>query len=324
MPDNVANLTPLSLEAWPPQLSSIISDMKGAPLNVHRLIAHNPDLLKAWWGNRQHLVTGGALGSRLAELAILRVGVRVGSWYEWAAHFVRGQQAGLTKTEIYRVVDGGCALGWTESDAVILDVIDDLFDQHKVNVDTLKRFSKYYDNKQLLDLIALHGMYVFLGGILNTWNPPLEDTVLAQLSESETVEELALRCSKSTINSTLSIDEAIALSRSRLRGLVRGDWDAISNLVHPDLHYIHASGETQDQQTYLSYLRQNVNYISAESDIESTQIYTDSFTLVGTLKLHLKRLDGSEYRGLSRFTEIWRMDGGRWKLVVFQSTLIKS
>lgn len=324
MSDNVTTLTPLNLEAWPPQLSSIIDDMKGSPLNVHRLIAHNPDLLKAWWNNRQHLVTGGALGSRLAELAILRVGVRVSSWYEWAAHFVRGQQAGLTKAEVYRVIDGGCAVGWTESDAVILDVIDDLFDCHKVNIDTLNRFSKYYDNKQLLDLIALHGMYVFLGGILNTWNPPLEDTVLAYLPESETAEELVLRCSKSTINSTLSIDEAITLSRSRFRALVRGDWDAISNLVHPDLHYIHASGEVQDRQTYLSYLRQNVIYISAENDIEFTQFYADSFTFLGTLKLHIKRPDCSEYRGLSRFTEVWRMDGGRWKLASFQSTLIKS
>ena len=59
---------PVNVEQWPPELSAIAADMNGKPINVHRLMANNPALLNAWWTFRNHAVSGGALGTRKAEL----------------------------------------------------------------------------------------------------------------------------------------------------------------------------------------------------------------------------------------------------------------
>ena len=88
-------LTPLPADQWNESLSNVLSDMNDAPLNVHKLMAHNPGLLQAWWNFRNYSVRGGTLGSRLAELLILRVSVHISAWYEWASHVDRALQCGL-------------------------------------------------------------------------------------------------------------------------------------------------------------------------------------------------------------------------------------
>jgi hypothetical protein len=66
---------PLATEQWRSDLAPIKADMNGAPINVHKLMAHNPDLLKAWWGVRNHSVSVGTLGAVTGDLVILRVAI---------------------------------------------------------------------------------------------------------------------------------------------------------------------------------------------------------------------------------------------------------
>ena len=93
-------LDPLQVADWDSSLSSIIDEMNGEPLNVHKLMANNPALLKAWWNFRNYSITGGALGTRLGELVILRVAVHMRAWYEWASHVERSIARGLSMDEI--------------------------------------------------------------------------------------------------------------------------------------------------------------------------------------------------------------------------------
>jgi hypothetical protein len=52
---------------WDESLAEVVDDMASEPLNVHKLMAHNPALFKAWWDFRNHSVSGGALGKRSAD-----------------------------------------------------------------------------------------------------------------------------------------------------------------------------------------------------------------------------------------------------------------
>lgn len=173
----------LTAEQWPESLAAIIEDMHGRPLNVHGLMAHNPELLKAWWAFRNHSVAGGTLGHRLAELAILRIAVRMETWYEWASHVVRGQSAGLEVVEIERVKLGGGAAGWSEAESLLLTAVDELLDQRRIGAATLAGLERHFEPPQIMDLMAITGMYFVLGCMVNTWGLELDARVAEALPE---------------------------------------------------------------------------------------------------------------------------------------------
>jgi alkylhydroperoxidase family enzyme len=178
--DNL-KVSPLPVADWDASLARVLDDMQGQPLNVHALMAHHPELLNAWWNFRNHSVAGGALGGRSGELVILRVAVHMKSWYEWASHVVRALSSGLSLVEIERIRLGPQAPGWTTADALLLQAVDELMTDHSITAGTLAKLSNYYDTRQIMDLIAIQGMYVILGCMINTWGLELDEQVRDKL-----------------------------------------------------------------------------------------------------------------------------------------------
>lgn len=177
-------MKPLPLTEWDSSLDHIIDDMQGRPLNVHGLMANHPALLNAWWSFRNYAVQGGALAQRDCELVILRVAVHTRSWYEWASHVDRGLTSGLTIEEIERVRLGPGALEWGERDALILDSVDELVAEHGISPATQARLAHYFSPKQIMDINAIHGMYITLACMINTWEPALDESVRSSLPAS--------------------------------------------------------------------------------------------------------------------------------------------
>lgn len=172
---------PLALNAWDQSLETVIKDMGDRPLNIHSLMAHNPNLLRAWWQFRNYSVTGGSLGTRLGELTILRVAVHMGSWYEWGSHVERSLSAGLTMAEIDRIKIGAGDPAWAPSEAILLKAIDELISDHAISNSTESTLRGHYSIAQILDLISLHGQYVTLGCMINTWGLELDAHVQEKL-----------------------------------------------------------------------------------------------------------------------------------------------
>ena len=179
------NVTPLAVDEWDTSLDGILKDMRGRPLNVHKLLANHPALLGAWWNIRNHAVNGGELEQRHRELIILRVAVHMKSWYEWASHVERGLKVGLSIDEIERVRQGEIEKGWDIADALILLATDECFLKRKVSAGTRKRMRGLFTSAQLLDLVAIYGVYVILGTMINTWGLELDDFIELPPEESE-------------------------------------------------------------------------------------------------------------------------------------------
>jgi len=175
-------LDPLATADWDPSLSDIIDDMNGQPLNVHSLMAHNPELLKAWWTFRNYSVNGGSLGRRKGELVILRVAVHMKSWYEWASHVDRSLSCGLSMDEITRVKKEAVN-GWEPGEAILLSAVDELIEKHALSPSTLKSLNEYYEPKQIMDIIAIHGMYIILGCMINSWGLELDQHIKERLPD---------------------------------------------------------------------------------------------------------------------------------------------
>jgi 4-carboxymuconolactone decarboxylase len=175
--------TPVDVEQWPPELADIAADMNGKPINVHKLMANNPALLNAWWTFRNHSVKGGTLGPRKAELLILRVGVHMSSWYEWGSHVDRALKVGIGIEDIHRVLELDTREHWSLEEAAILRAVDELTRDHVIQADTLAMLEQHHSNDQIMDLIAIHGMYLILAGMIKTWGLALDANVLERIAE---------------------------------------------------------------------------------------------------------------------------------------------
>jgi hypothetical protein len=179
---------PLPVDEWDDSLTQIIDDMDGRPINVHRLMAHHPELLKAWWNFRNYAVTGGELGRRNGELVILRIALHMRAWYEWASHVQRALACGISLEEIERVKEGASAPGWEAGEILLLQAIDELVANRLISPQTLQDLGKYFSNGQVMDMMGIYGMYVTLGCMANTWNLELDEHVESQLPDTVTEE----------------------------------------------------------------------------------------------------------------------------------------
>jgi len=103
------------------------------------------------------------------------------AWYEWAAHVDRGLMAGLTLEEIYQVADGPSADGWTKQDAILLESVDQLIENHRIDVETQTVLGNYYSEKQIMDIVSLQGLYVTIACMIGTWDIEIEDYVAQRL-----------------------------------------------------------------------------------------------------------------------------------------------
>jgi alkylhydroperoxidase family enzyme len=174
-------MKPLPLSQWDSSLQHVIDDMSGRPLNIHALMAHQPELLNSWWTFRKYIVQGGNLTQRDAELVILRVAAKLNVWYEWGSHVDRGLAAGLSLPEIERVRHGPSNDGWSEQEAILLQAVDELVEQHRITPDTLGLLRARYTQPQVLDIVAIEGVYVSIACMLKTWNPDLDEHIQARL-----------------------------------------------------------------------------------------------------------------------------------------------
>lgn len=182
-------LAPLPVAEWDDSLAQVVADMQGQPLNVHALMANHPELLKAWWDFRNYAVVGGELGKRSGELVILRVAIHMKSWYEWGSHVQRALACGLTLEEVERVKQSAQAPGWAAADKRLLTAVDELIANHAIAPGTLAELYQHYSPKQVMDLIAIQGMYVTLAGMINSWGLALDQQVLETLPESVSKEQ---------------------------------------------------------------------------------------------------------------------------------------
>jgi alkylhydroperoxidase family enzyme len=168
-----ARLTPLDEAAWAPALETARSGF-GTVLNVHRMMAHHPELLAAWTPLRQHITTGGTLSARHRELIILRVAALAGVAYEWHHHVARASLAGIGPTEV-EAVRIAKATDWPdEQESALLAATDELFQGLAVGDAGWEALTRHFTVPQIFDLVVTVGMYTTLAMFINTTGVQIE------------------------------------------------------------------------------------------------------------------------------------------------------
>jgi alkylhydroperoxidase family enzyme len=165
---------PLSEAEWPEELNDIRSYL-GKPLNIHNIMAHHPELMKAWTPFRNHVIGGSTLAPRHRELLILRTAFQCQTEYEWKHHVERGRLAGLTEDEIQRVKLGPGAKIWLAEESALLAAADDCHRQYCLTEETRLLLESHFSAQQQLDILVTAGMYMTLALIIKSYDVPMED-----------------------------------------------------------------------------------------------------------------------------------------------------
>jgi 4-carboxymuconolactone decarboxylase len=172
-------LPPLSDAEWPPELADLLKGFAGN-LNVYRVMAHHPALVRAWTDLRNHIVTANTLSPQQQEIVILRAGHRWGSAYEWAHHVVRGRAAGLDDARIAHARAPRDRLHSDAIDDLLMTAVDHLIDDGRLPITLRETLMVRIGAKAVLDLMATVGMYSTLAFILQTFETPIEPDIALQ------------------------------------------------------------------------------------------------------------------------------------------------
>jgi hypothetical protein len=120
-------------------------------------------------------------------------------------------------------------------------------------------------------------------------------------------------------------DLARELENKRWQLLLRGDAEALTDLVSDDLQFVHSSGLKDDKKQYLDSIRTGaVIYRSADTRIETVvPLGDESFIASGALKM-TANVRGTERNLHSLFMVVWRREQETWRFVAHQTTSVPS
>jgi 4-carboxymuconolactone decarboxylase len=148
--------------------------VNGRDLNLFRVLMHHPALVRRWTVFAGHVLRKQTLPARERELLILRIGWLNQAEYEWAQHVEIAKREGISGTEI-EAVKAGPQGPWSADDAVLLQAVDDLYENSVVSEATWELLSKKYSTEQMIDLVFTIGQYNLVSWALNSFGVPLDD-----------------------------------------------------------------------------------------------------------------------------------------------------
>lgn len=170
---------PVSDAGWPPEISDLRRGFAGR-LNVYRVMAHNPPLLRSWVAYRDYVVTNSSLGPQRSEVAILRTGHRLDAAYEWSHHVVRARACGMDDARILSLRGDPDLMA--PEDQVITRAVDDLIDRACLSEPARDALAALVGPQGVFDVIATVGLYTTLAYIVKSFATPLDAEVAADLA----------------------------------------------------------------------------------------------------------------------------------------------
>ncbi|TRW97749.1 carboxymuconolactone decarboxylase family protein [Paracoccus sp. M683] len=170
---------PLTDADWPEDLADLAGGF-ATRLNVYRVMAHHPALLRAWAPLRQHVVLDRALSDQQSEVVILRTGHNLRAPYEWGHHVARGRAVGMDDARIASLA--GPLEGIEDDDRILARAVDELMDQARLLPSTRAELLAAVGAGGMFDLMATVGFYSVLGFIVNSTETPLDADIAAGLA----------------------------------------------------------------------------------------------------------------------------------------------
>jgi alkylhydroperoxidase family enzyme len=170
---------PLVSPPYHPKVAEVMDKVEFglSPQGLMRGLAHHPRLFGNLMAIGGTIMFRTSLDARLRELAILRTAARTRCEYEWGMHVALFREpCRLADAELASLQHGApedsC---WTETEGLVLRVVDELHDQSTLSDGTWARVQGQFDPAAIVELMATVGNYHMLAYFLNACRIPLEE-----------------------------------------------------------------------------------------------------------------------------------------------------
>lgn len=153
-------------------------------LNIFRVMAYNPKLLRNWLRMATPLLTGGlSLEPRLREIAILRVAQNVHSDYEFGQHIPIARAAGLADEEIAALKEYESGEAFSELERALIRYVDAVQHFDANAPDHARELKRWLSDRELMELSFVIGHWTMVACVLVPLEVELDEHVDATLPE---------------------------------------------------------------------------------------------------------------------------------------------
>jgi 4-carboxymuconolactone decarboxylase len=183
---------PIAPDKFTPQQKQFSDLLTKSPRNGNvnnppfKVYFRSPDFGLHAIGMSDYLRWGTGYDARQTELVILIAARQWGSGYIWHAHYALGVKAGLDAKIPAAIAAGKRPEGMKEDEALLYDLITQLYRDHNISDATYEAAVKKFGEKGVTDAIALAGYYgitaMSLIAAKATW-PEGEEPKLVQLAQ---------------------------------------------------------------------------------------------------------------------------------------------
>lgn len=140
--------------------------------NLFLVLGRHRRLFRGWLRFAGRLMPGGTLPRRDTELVILRVAHLRRCDYELEHHRRLAARAGLSESEVARVLEGPEAAGWDDRQQTLLTAVDELHRNGDLTDESWQGLRQHLDERQAIELVMLAGHYEMLATFINTLRIP--------------------------------------------------------------------------------------------------------------------------------------------------------
>ena len=155
----------------------IVSGPRGRIQGPLRAALHIPELAERWSALGALLRYRTTLTPRQSELAILATGRARQSPFEWYAHRLEAEKAGIEASTIEALLAQRMPEGLGDDDLLLLRFVDDLTRIHSVTDATYGAALARFGERFVVELTALVGYYTMVALTLNAHEIPLPEGV---------------------------------------------------------------------------------------------------------------------------------------------------
>lgn len=121
-------------------------------LNVFKVMAHSPELMRSWWDTMTLLFTRLTLSARLRELAVLRLFQVLRCDYGFAHHVRVGKQVGITAAEIDALGEYESSGAFSDLERLVLRYTDAVTTMGPDSPELARRLLGHLSERELVEL----------------------------------------------------------------------------------------------------------------------------------------------------------------------------
>jgi AhpD family alkylhydroperoxidase len=142
-------------------------EKNGAKLiNLYKVLAHSPDVMRAYLQLGNALLSKTELSPRLRELVILRIAKLTGSDYEWAQHYPVALEAGVTREQTESIERWGIAPRFNDEERAVLQYAEEVAQDVEVKEETFNTLRQYLTEQSIVELTASIGYWGLVARVL--------------------------------------------------------------------------------------------------------------------------------------------------------------